>query len=445
MNLRKLQLTTGYEDLLRVEVPEDRQIQLDIGRTFPHLPAFTSERQCSLGRVLRAYAACRPDVGYCQGMNFVAGLLVLASDCEEEAFKVMLCLMDNYNLAGFYRASFPLLKRYVIAADHLLLRDSPALHGHLRDQGVQPFLYMHEWLLSVFVDCMPPNLVFDIFDLITQKGLVMLVPVVVSILRSLEGRLLSMQFEEIFTYLKAFKRMDESHETRDGADAADLEHVIDRAGNMELPKDILAYLNEEIDQLVTADPLLGEASGSGWAQAIIRAFSSLSPKKRRARKALGRSSPEGSLPKESLSPKKRPSLAAASPSGKDEAEQSLEESFFSEATEPQSPTKRGRLLSMASRDGSEEVSAAQQKQVCARRRCSKPQQLSFEEEEEKDQGVSSVKDMIRAQCCSTVQQVASPVRRSCRSTSSPMRRGDSGSPAKMSPAKWAGAHARFRR
>ena len=48
-------------------------------------------------------------------------------------------------------------------------------------------------------------------------------------------------------------------------------------------------------------------------------------------------------------------LAAASPSGKNEAEQSLEEISFSEAIEPQSPTKRGRLLSMARRDVSEEV------------------------------------------------------------------------------------------
>merc|ERR1719454_1942109 len=77
VQLWKLELPVSYEELLLNEGPEDRQIELDIGRTFPQLPAFDASREQQLGRVLRAYAVLHPDVGYCQGMNFVAGLLVL--------------------------------------------------------------------------------------------------------------------------------------------------------------------------------------------------------------------------------------------------------------------------------------------------------------------------------------------------------------------------------
>lgn len=198
VQLWRLELPVNYQDLLRNEGPEDRQIELDICRTFPYLPAFDASKEQKLGRVLRAYASLQPDVGYCQGMNFVAGLLILASDNEEESFRVLVCLMDKYNLAGFYRASFPLLQRYVVAADRLLLSEAPVLHAHLHKQGVHPNLYMHEWFLALFVDCMPSALVLDVFQAIMQEGLYIIIPIAVSILRGLEETLVKLRFEGIF-------------------------------------------------------------------------------------------------------------------------------------------------------------------------------------------------------------------------------------------------------
>lgn len=55
-------------------------------RTFPRLAMFASDDGiAALWRVLRAYALHDPVVGYCQGMNFVAGLLLLHLD-EPSAF-----------------------------------------------------------------------------------------------------------------------------------------------------------------------------------------------------------------------------------------------------------------------------------------------------------------------------------------------------------------------
>jgi hypothetical protein len=58
----------------------------DVRRTFPRLAMFASDDGiAALWRVLRAYALHDPVVGYCQGMNFVAGLLLLHLD-EPSAF-----------------------------------------------------------------------------------------------------------------------------------------------------------------------------------------------------------------------------------------------------------------------------------------------------------------------------------------------------------------------
>lgn len=62
-----------------------RQIELDLPRTFPRNTwVSTPEGARALRRVLVAYSAHDPSVGYCQGMNFLAALLLLAVEKDDE-------------------------------------------------------------------------------------------------------------------------------------------------------------------------------------------------------------------------------------------------------------------------------------------------------------------------------------------------------------------------
>ena len=67
------------------------QIERDIDRTFPRHLQFekegegTSSGQEALRRLLQIYAKTDGEVGYCQGMAFIAGLL-LTYMAEEDAF-----------------------------------------------------------------------------------------------------------------------------------------------------------------------------------------------------------------------------------------------------------------------------------------------------------------------------------------------------------------------
>jgi hypothetical protein len=74
-----------------------KQIDLDVARTYPEHPYFQrAEGLQSLRRVLMAYAAHNPDIGYCQSMNYVAGLLLLVLDRNpENAFWVMCALIEG--------------------------------------------------------------------------------------------------------------------------------------------------------------------------------------------------------------------------------------------------------------------------------------------------------------------------------------------------------------
>ena len=74
----------------------------DLPRTFP-LNAWvgSAEGQGALRHVLLAFSVHKPDVGYCQSMNYVAAMLLLCLDLSEErAFWVMVALIDDNGSAA---------------------------------------------------------------------------------------------------------------------------------------------------------------------------------------------------------------------------------------------------------------------------------------------------------------------------------------------------------
>ncbi|KAJ4460634.1 putative ecotropic viral integration site 5 protein [Paratrimastix pyriformis] len=116
-----------------VSLDDANRIDRDLKRTFPTDPYFTNPR-CrgyqQLRRVLLAYAGMNK-VGYCQGMNFVAGTLLLFMQ-EEEAFWAFVQLMESpqFMLKGLYDKDSSDLPRYLHLVDAYLARHCPALARH---------------------------------------------------------------------------------------------------------------------------------------------------------------------------------------------------------------------------------------------------------------------------------------------------------------------------
>lgn len=53
-------------------------------------------------RVLEAIAYVLPDVGYCQGMNFIASTLIAVVDDEELAFWIFMSLLINKDMKTLF-------------------------------------------------------------------------------------------------------------------------------------------------------------------------------------------------------------------------------------------------------------------------------------------------------------------------------------------------------
>ncbi|CAI0471614.1 unnamed protein product, partial [Linum tenue] len=172
-----------YEDLLAEEANADesnddnntgvpqkwrKQIEKDIPRTFPGHPALDEHGRDSLRRILTAYARHNPSVGYCQAMNYFAGLLLLLMP-EENAFWTFVGIIDDY-FDGYYTEEMIESQVDQLVFEELMHEIFPRLVSHLEFMGVQVAWVSGPWFLSIFINMLPWESVLRIWDVLLFEG-----------------------------------------------------------------------------------------------------------------------------------------------------------------------------------------------------------------------------------------------------------------------------------
>jgi hypothetical protein len=103
-NSKSEALEEEYIDLLTRSSQNEKIIIRDLARTFPGHEFFKDPQgqgQTSLFNVLKGYSIYDKEIGYCQGLPFVVGPLLLNMP-EEQAFCVLVRLMFDYNFRDLY-------------------------------------------------------------------------------------------------------------------------------------------------------------------------------------------------------------------------------------------------------------------------------------------------------------------------------------------------------
>ncbi|XP_018630586.1 uncharacterized protein [Nicotiana tomentosiformis] len=151
-------------------VPEKlrKQIEKDLPRTFPGHPALDENGRNSLRRLLIAYARHNPDVGYCQAMNFFAGILLLMMP-EENAFWALVGIIDEY-FDGCYSQEMIESQVDQLVFEELVRERFPKLVNHLDYLGMQVAWISGPWFLSIFVNVLPWESVLRVWDVLLFEG-----------------------------------------------------------------------------------------------------------------------------------------------------------------------------------------------------------------------------------------------------------------------------------
>ena len=208
-----------YKDLIR-DNDWSKTIQKDLDRTFPSHPLFSATQfkdkgQTALKNILVAFAVYKPCIGYCQGMNFVAGFLLIVSGFkEEETFKIFASLMCNKipgdclsikGLEGLYQDNFPLLRILQSLFIKSLEKTIPKLKKHIQDIELPEELWLSKWFSTLFVYSLPLAHCIRIWDYMFAYGIISLLKVGIAILQYKEKELMKADFNECFELFKSLK------------------------------------------------------------------------------------------------------------------------------------------------------------------------------------------------------------------------------------------------
>uniref|UniRef100_A0A3P8UX58 Growth hormone-regulated TBC protein 1 n=1 Tax=Cynoglossus semilaevis TaxID=244447 RepID=A0A3P8UX58_CYNSE len=164
-----------YQSLLAVEHDAKLRdtIDADMNRTFPDNILFQSKREPSLQRELRnvllAYGHHNKAVGYCQGMNFIVGYLIIITKDEEKSFWLIDALLGRI-LPDYYSPDMLGLKTDQEVLGELVKVKAPAV-GQLMDQypGIWT-LVVSRWFICLYIDVLPIETVLRIWDCLFYEG-----------------------------------------------------------------------------------------------------------------------------------------------------------------------------------------------------------------------------------------------------------------------------------
>ncbi|XP_041838416.1 TBC1 domain family member 1 isoform X3 [Melanotaenia boesemani] len=238
---------TPYKELLKQLTSQQHAILIDLGRTFPTHPYFQAQLgagQLSLYNILKAYSLLDPEVGYCQGLSFIAGVLLLHMG-EEDAFNMLKFLMYDIGLRKQYRPDMIILQIQMYQLSRLLHDYHRDLHSHLEQQEIGPSLYATPWFLTLFASHFPLGFVARVFDMLFLQGSEVIFKVALSLLGSHKPLILQHDnLESIVDFIKT---------TLPNLGLVQMEKTINQVCEMDVSKQLQAY---EVEYHVLQDELL---------------------------------------------------------------------------------------------------------------------------------------------------------------------------------------------
>ena len=164
VDFRAVKRSANFEyNALLVESSSENIIDCDVPRTFPIELRDRQKKMESLRNVLVAYSNADKEIGYIQGMNFIAGMFVKYVD-EETAFWCFYSVMKRSH-RRMYVDKFIHLRELAAVVDRAILDKLPEVHEKFVEFQITPLLYTPVWFNSCFITAeLDERMTLFIFD-----------------------------------------------------------------------------------------------------------------------------------------------------------------------------------------------------------------------------------------------------------------------------------------
>ncbi|KAH3758445.1 TBC1 domain family member 12 [Pelomyxa schiedti] len=177
-------------------------IPVDLPRTFAGLNFFAEGgplRQ-SIQEVLEAFVCYRPDVGYVQGMSYLAAILLLNMDAPD-AFTCMANILNRPCYFCFYCFDIPKMNIYLRTLEEAMKQFLPRIHKNFVEKGVSPKMFLLDWVLTIFSKALPLDVAVRVWDVYMLEGESFIFRVILGVMRMYQEILQHAPFESCVSLL----------------------------------------------------------------------------------------------------------------------------------------------------------------------------------------------------------------------------------------------------
>ena len=124
-----------------------------------------------LKNILVCYSIRNTTVGYCQGMNFIGGRLLLIMGNEEQAFWVFIQIMEEILPISYYSELVGIVVETTLIENMMGLY-FPKLFKIIMDSNFNVPLrnFIHKWMVCLFTQNMAPEMVYTFLDFFFLDG-----------------------------------------------------------------------------------------------------------------------------------------------------------------------------------------------------------------------------------------------------------------------------------
>jgi hypothetical protein len=183
--------------------PYKDQIILDLKRTFTDDKKFCENNQYhdKMLNILQAYAQRNSSIGYCQGMNYLAGMIVRVVEDEEDAFWTICCLFENILPIDYFCLMTEILVDQKVFM-MLLQKKKKKLFNHLKKTGLDFAIISFQWFVCLLSSTVISEVAETIWDLMFLEGSVVIFRSALAVLNIMENEILKEnEFNETYIVL----------------------------------------------------------------------------------------------------------------------------------------------------------------------------------------------------------------------------------------------------
>jgi hypothetical protein len=160
-----------YRDLFQIQCEKEINdtIKIDIPRTFPDNIYF-DKHKVGLYNVLSSFASHNPVVAYCQGLNYIVGLLLIVNGGDEEATFWLLKHFVENTAPEYHTKTMKGLKRDIEVLTDLLKMRVPIVNEKMNELGLPWIVIMTKQLICLFSETLPIETVLRVWDIMFSEG-----------------------------------------------------------------------------------------------------------------------------------------------------------------------------------------------------------------------------------------------------------------------------------